>query len=1018
MSSVLIVHLSDFHVQASDAHEWTAERAYKIARSCVRTGPYKQVIIVCSGDIAFSGRVSEFEIAEKFFLDIVSEVEKLSGCSVKLVLCPGNHDCNFDEKSKLRTLARENPSNEAVHDSEMLEKLASPLSNYRVFESRIETFHFSERTVVQKNGLLECDGIKIQIRVLTSPLYSDIQEKKGDLFLPVGILENDWCEDCFRIVVMHHPPAWFKEIAGRPIRTAIRAHAHLVLYGHEHVPEIAQVTTSSHGMATEVVEVDGAVLHEHSGSDQSSFITLEIDTSTDAVEALAHHWVTESSCFSTIALSRCERGTGWIRLPRKTSTFSLKPSFQERLRDPGISFSSSAAREIFSKDLYVYPELSEPIRIGSSQEAIFVASKLKDPQELRTGIVLQGDEKSGKTALLYRLFESYHEAGYVPLLVSLRDHKIKNSSDFRKIIETSIKEIYTNLGFDTFSSVPKERRVYLFDDIDTLSKPTLREELVNLLKAQSEYFVATTTMRTRLTEVLTDDSAGAVGDIRQAKIARMSSVMRAQLIANWVKNVECVSDEEFFIARIDQLGKSAAVTLGHNLVPRVPHMLLIFLQSCSAASSSKLESGALGHYYQYLITQYLIGVGIKVEELDEPISFARIVAYKMHASGKNYITYDELAMCNREFDEEFIPGPLQTRINILVNAKLLIELGSDSFQWREPYAQYLFLGGYLSHNLEKPQVRATVRDMVEHLYVRSNANALLFLVHYSKDTTVFQDLTHVIQNLFKNDKPLKLGDDTRDFAGFIEHANELVSTADPLKERESRNESKDARGAQEDGLADMKNSGEVLTLLEEITILFKSSEIIGQVLKEQYASISRATREPIVTALLDAYLRASGGIMRKMALNKELMQIWIEKMFLDNPDVLTKSEKTLAAQKFISQLVEMFMFVFFQKLADGIASDKTLDLVRHIKWPDELEPKVLLLACELNIQKSIPFGQIDLLVKAAEGDPAFLALIRNLVQTRISLFHTRAQDIQSLSSRFKLDVKKVNAVEFVGMQKR
>lgn len=57
-------------------------------------------------------------------------------------------------------------------------------------------------------------------------------------------------------------------------------------------------------------------------------------------------------------------------------------------------------------------------------------------------------------------------------------------------------------------------------------------------------------------------------------------------------------------------------------------------------------------------------------------------------------------------------------------------------------------------------------------------------------------------------------------------------------------------------------------------------------------------------------------------------------------------------------------------------------------------------------------------MKAAEGDPAFLALIRNLVQTRISLFHTRAQDIQSLSSRFKLDVKKVNVVEFVGMQKR
>lgn len=1023
MKTVLIIHLSDLHILVEDAPKWSQGKAEKIARSACRSGPHSQVIIIISGDIAYGGSTSEYCVAESFLNSVVLQAEKLVGCSVKLVLAPGNHDCDFSEKSKLRELARILTNNETVDDSEMLEKLAAPLANYRAFESRVESFHFHEKNLLQKNGVFEFDDFKIQIRVFISPLYSSKNERKGELFLPPSLIESGWQDDCFRVVVMHHPTSWFVEDAGRPVRTALRAHAHLVLYGHEHIPEISQITTPMHGVATEVIEVDGAVLSQHGNSDQSSFITFKIDEATNAVEPLQHEWQSTIDCYVTSSLAACARGTGWIGLPRKASAYALRTTFQEKIRDPGIAISPRAGKYILAKDLYVFPELAEPIKVGSAQEAIFTATRLLSPEEILSGIVIQGDEKAGKTALLYRLFETYHQAGYVPLYVSLRDHKIKSGKDFEKIIATSILDIYSGLTVDAFFAVPKDRRVYLFDDIDALTKPSIRDDLVAVLKTQAAYFAATTTMRPELTEVLTGDSSGTVGNIRQVKISKMSSVMRGKLINNWVVNVELtsVADGEVFVARIDHLEKSAVVTLGHNLVPRVPHMLLIFLQSSSASSHSKLESGALAHYYQFLVAQYLLAVGVKSEDLDEPISFARIVSYTMHRTGKDYITREELEKCNSQFGEEFIPGSLNARLNMLTNAKLLLEFGSDSYKWREPYAYYLFLGGYLSRNLENPQVRAAVTDMVSHLYVRTNANALLFLVHDSKDTQVFRDITNVIEKLFSKNKPLKLGEDTKEFGDFIRNANALIQPTCPMEMRERRNAERDVRrdtNGDGDGLAERRNNSDALSELEEITVLFKTSEILGQVLKEQYASIPRSTREPIVVALLEAYLRGAGGLIRKMALNKSLLQKWIEKQFVEQGETMDDGERAIAAQSFVAQLVQMFMFGFFQKLAESIASDKTLDLVRNIKWPDSLEPKVLSLACELNVQRSIPFGQIDSILKAAEGDPAFVALVRNLVQMRISLFHTKATELQALASRFKIGVQKLNTIDFIENKKR
>ncbi|MES2415958.1 MAG: metallophosphoesterase [Pseudomonadota bacterium] len=1010
----LIVHLSDLHIKAEDEALWSSDRVGLIARSAVRSTSYEMAILIVSGDSTFGGLKEEFDIAETFIGLVALDIGTLANCPIKIVVAPGNHDCDFSTKSTLREFAISQKSGDVASNSELINKLAEPLSTFRSFESKTDTFVFPNKTTMQKSGVLALHNAKIQIRVFTSPLFSRVKEVKGDLFLPLDVFEDGWEDDCLKIAVMHHPSPWFDQSIARGIRSALRSNANFVFYGHEHVPEVAAVDSYVRNGNSSNIEIDGAALQEHGKSKKSSFITLEIDTISTQVQSTMHNWSSDKSCFTTQALSELSRSQNWIQLPRSKKAFSISPAFQAKLDDPGIVATSNSGRAISASDLYVLPDLFAPIKGKSGVDEVISAKSLFNLKVYGNGNLLQGDEKFGKTSLLFRLFDGFQNVGLVPIYIPLREHKIKTPGDFSKILRSVIHSVYPKEDEDTFLALPLEQRIFLVDDVDVLKTEVLRTAFVDFLKARCIHFFATTTMKIQVTELLTQDGAGAIGDIGQLRIDKFSSAKRSEMIGKWVNLVEKTEDEEGVLARIDHLEKGATAALGHNMVPRVPHMLLIFLQSSSASSPTKLESGALAHYYTYLVTQHLLTASIKLEEIEEYLSLSRLISFQMHKSERTYITLGELEECNRIFSERYFPGSLNARLNVLRNAKLIEEFGSDSYQWRHGYFHYLFLGGYLGKHIQEPDIRKIVDDMCQHLYVRSNANALIFLVHFSKDAHVFASLQSVVQQLFGGEAKLKLGVDTKEFAEIMKDVRELYVPSDGAvgarKRKHQRADEHEKKNG--DGLMDRPKDSATLSTLEELITLFKTAEIIGQVLKEQYASIERSTREPIVVALLDAFLRASGKAIRLITGSRTQIKSMVEKRLVDLGSALTPIEMANEAEKLVADLVQMFMYAFFQKLGDAISSDKTLDLVRNISWPDELEPKVFLLACELNLQRSIPIGNIDSLLMTADHDAAFIALIRNLVQHRISMFHTRAPDLQALGQRFKLPLSTLKAIDF------
>ena len=88
------LHISDFHVRGGDPYDRDVVlRALVKSVARYRDQGRTPDVIFATGDIAHSGKPNEYEIAESFFNELLSETRLERD---RLLLIPGNHDVNRD----------------------------------------------------------------------------------------------------------------------------------------------------------------------------------------------------------------------------------------------------------------------------------------------------------------------------------------------------------------------------------------------------------------------------------------------------------------------------------------------------------------------------------------------------------------------------------------------------------------------------------------------------------------------------------------------------------------------------------------------------------------------------------------------------------------------------------------------------------------------------------------------------------------------------------------------------------
>src|SRR5690349_8805328 len=133
-SRVLVLHLSDIHVK--DAKHPSLNKFTKI-RDRLRdyTAGKERLVVILSGDLAYSGHKEEYSLLKRGLQDLVGEIE----LPVSWVPVPGNHDGAFKEAPKNRKHVIQGVilDGESGIDESVIETCVAPQSEYFDFEEEL-----------------------------------------------------------------------------------------------------------------------------------------------------------------------------------------------------------------------------------------------------------------------------------------------------------------------------------------------------------------------------------------------------------------------------------------------------------------------------------------------------------------------------------------------------------------------------------------------------------------------------------------------------------------------------------------------------------------------------------------------------------------------------------------------------------------------------------------------------------------------------------------------------------------
>lgn len=242
------VHLSDIHLvkDFSDVSNYDLDHGLRqaILRDIERMQPRFQSIagVLVSGDIAFAGKLDEYDRAIAWLNEICAKAK----CNNGLVWCvPGNHDIDQSVHKTYPSLLdsyRALRSSDSI-DKDLRERLDNDLNGPLMFEP-LRTYHehfgatYDCPTTSKKpwweDELTLNDGSRLKIRGINSAICSSRDDKEGVNLVLVGAMQTIFEPepDVVYLTLCHHPPDWL--VDGADCEEALHAHSHIVLFGHKH----------------------------------------------------------------------------------------------------------------------------------------------------------------------------------------------------------------------------------------------------------------------------------------------------------------------------------------------------------------------------------------------------------------------------------------------------------------------------------------------------------------------------------------------------------------------------------------------------------------------------------------------------------------------------------------------------------------------------------------------------------------------------------------------------------------
>jgi tetratricopeptide (TPR) repeat protein/UDP-2,3-diacylglucosamine pyrophosphatase LpxH len=244
------LHVSDFHIRGGDPYDRDV-----VLKTLVKSVRYFREqgrapdLIFATGDIAHGGKPAEYELATKFFDDLLdaAKVDKR-----RLFVIPGNHDVDRTLGVGLaRTLASREESdsyfNPELPKPHLTQKMAAFLSWHDEYFKGIR--RWPHDTSCGPVELAEVRGTRLGILSMNSALFCQDDEDHNKLLIGRRSLDGALAKLTdlkteLNLALIHHPLDWLNDLERPNIKSALQSHVDFILRGHLHETEVENVASA------------------------------------------------------------------------------------------------------------------------------------------------------------------------------------------------------------------------------------------------------------------------------------------------------------------------------------------------------------------------------------------------------------------------------------------------------------------------------------------------------------------------------------------------------------------------------------------------------------------------------------------------------------------------------------------------------------------------------------------------------------------------------------------------------
>lgn len=761
--TIVFLHLSDIHIgkekDISDEHIRKIVDSLKSYKSI----NIKNVIIILSGDITYSGDASQFSNAKKLIGSLLVSLNKVFKCSCTVLAVPGNHDVNHAGSPLNVTLLKDNKySGCEVGEYNKLNSFYNFARLNKCFE-HLEIYYDIRR--------LSIGNCKIKVNLINNGIFSTCDEYKGLLYLPNDYIDkfSDREDADFVISIMHHAPDYYRDDIKNRVEDTIVKNSDILFHGHEHYNYSKQ--TSFNGSDCTVIQ-SGGCLCNNGNWDDSSYLVGLLDTESLKYEYYKYTWNSSAKQYEH------DSGKKAQVKPQKPD-LKITEDFQEFIHDDN------------EEKYYVFPSIIYHGNKSTENFLIETSSYFEEELQKHRYSIIVGAGNVGKTTLLKNLFSSFAKSHYV--LYASPEKLLEKSKHKRQNIDKLIKALFEDIygssksEWQAFEQSDTTDCIFMLDDFEQIDGINIS----NFFKSLSGRFGTIIITNTRIidfdTSIINIDEKETIAkfEIKAPVGHKRREIIRAVALDKADDKSE--QNIENIVKQVDRIIKTQL-----NIIPPEPYYIIQMAENFMNHVGEAIykSTNAFSKVFEANLTNKIddaLKTNTKNRNITVDLMYVifRKIAYYIHFNKAYPVKRCEIGKIIKEYNAEY-GNNLETEdiINIAKTAKII----SDTEESREEYRfrNKSILAYFVAKEIVARKDVAGLEDVINKACINICTDILLFVIYLTDETSILSQIMSSINRTVVEDTSWDEFSIPNKVPMFIKTSNQLSVNTKSINKKEEK----------------------------------------------------------------------------------------------------------------------------------------------------------------------------------------------------------------------------------------